>query len=121
MVEIRLALRYFEFKSQTGTVYRPAMTQISTKPPSGMRDFLPEELARRRYVIDLVRKIYEQYGFQPIETPSIENLSTLLGSTERKGTSCSTESFTGEMLSGAPWSKTRYRRPTLQILASDTT
>ena len=85
MVEIRLALRYFEFKSQTGTVYRPAMTQISTKPPSGMRDFLPEELARRRYVIDLVRKIYEQYGFQAIETPSIENLSTLLGKYGEEG------------------------------------
>ena len=61
------------------------MTQISTKPPSGMRDFLPEELARRRYVIDLVRKIYEQYGFQPIETPSIENLSTLLGKYGEEG------------------------------------
>ena len=56
-----------------------AMTQISTKPPSGMRDFLPGELARRHYVIGLVRKIYEQYGFQPIETPSIENLTTLVG------------------------------------------
>ncbi|HBO52288.1 MAG TPA: hypothetical protein DD471_09920 [Planctomycetes bacterium] len=61
------------------------MTQISTKPPSGMRDFLPEELARRRYVIDLVRKIYERYGFQPIETPSIENLSTLLGKYGEEG------------------------------------
>ena len=62
-----------------------AMTQISTKPPSGMRDFLPEELARRHYVIGLVRKIYEQYGFQPIETPSIENLTTLVGKYGEEG------------------------------------
>ena len=61
------------------------MTQISTKPPSGMRDFLPEELARRHYVIGLVRKIYEQYGFQPIETPSIENLTTLVGKYGEEG------------------------------------
>ena len=85
MVEIRLALRYFESKSQPERFIGQAMTQISTKPPSGMRDFLPEELARRRYVIDLVRKIYEQYGFQPIETPSIENLSTLLGKYGEEG------------------------------------
>jgi len=85
VVEIRLALRYFESKSQPERFIGQAMTQISTKPPSGMRDFLPEELARRRYVIDLVRKIYEQYGFQPIETPSIENLSTLLGKYGEEG------------------------------------
>ena len=44
-----------------------------------MRDFLPGELLRRRAVIDVVRKVYELYGFAPIETPSIENLTTLLG------------------------------------------
>ena len=53
--------------------------EISTKPPSGMRDFLPAELVRRRYVINTIQQIYEQYGFVPVETPSIENLSTLLG------------------------------------------
>ncbi len=52
---------------------------MSTKPPSGMRDFLPNELAKRRYVISTIQKIYEKYGFVPIETPSIENLSTLMG------------------------------------------
>lgn len=52
---------------------------MSTKPPSGMRDFLPDELARRRYVISTIQKVYEKYGFVPIETPSIENLSTLMG------------------------------------------
>ena len=52
---------------------------ISTKPPSGMRDFLPAELAQRRYVVDTIQRTYEKYGFLPVETPSIENLSTLLG------------------------------------------
>jgi histidyl-tRNA synthetase len=52
---------------------------ISTKPPSGMRDFLPAELARRRYVVNTIQQTYEKYGFVPVETPSIENLSTLLG------------------------------------------
>jgi histidyl-tRNA synthetase len=52
---------------------------ITTKPASGMRDFLPQELAKRRYVIKAIQEIYEKYGFLPLETPSIENLSTLLG------------------------------------------
>lgn len=52
---------------------------ISTKPPSGMRDFMPEELARRNFVIKTIEQVYEKYGFVQIETPSIENLSTLLG------------------------------------------
>jgi histidyl-tRNA synthetase len=53
--------------------------KVSTKPPSGMRDFLPADLARRNYVVGIVREIYERYGFVPLETPSIENLEILLG------------------------------------------
>lgn len=53
--------------------------EISTKPPSGMRDFLPKELVKRRYVISTIQRVYEKYGFVPVETPSIENLSTLMG------------------------------------------
>ena len=52
---------------------------LSTKPPSGMRDFLPSELAKRRYVINIIQNVYEKYGFQSIETPCVENLSSLLG------------------------------------------
>jgi histidyl-tRNA synthetase len=55
------------------------MTQISTKPPSGMRDFLAADLARRRFVIGVIQSVYESFGFVPLETPTIENLSTLLG------------------------------------------
>jgi histidyl-tRNA synthetase len=52
---------------------------IKTKPPSGMRDFLPEELVKRNFVADRIKTVYEKYGFVPVETPSIENLTTLLG------------------------------------------
>src|SRR5213594_3753536 len=52
---------------------------MSTKPPSGTRDFLPEEIRRREYVVRIVRDVYEQYGFEPLETPAFENIETLLG------------------------------------------
>src|SRR5262245_11408225 len=52
---------------------------ISTKPPSGMRDFLAADVARRRHVLGVVQRVYESFGFVPLETPTIENLATLLG------------------------------------------
>lgn len=61
------------------------MSKISTKPPSGMRDFLPADLVRRRAVIDVVQRAYEAHGFAPLETPSIENLSTLTGKYGEEG------------------------------------
>ncbi len=47
--------------------------------PKGMRDFDPIELARRNYIFDTIKEVYHSYGFQQIETPTMENLSTLLG------------------------------------------
>ena len=55
------------------------MSEISTKPPSGMRDFLAADVVRRRHVLGIVQRVYESFGFVPLETPTIENLSTLLG------------------------------------------
>ncbi len=52
---------------------------ISTKPPGGMRDFLADDVARRRFVLGVVQRVYESFGFVPLETPTIENLTTLLG------------------------------------------
>jgi len=52
---------------------------ISTKPPSGMRDFLAPDVARRRHVVSVIQRVYESFGFVPLETPTIENLATLLG------------------------------------------
>src|SRR5256712_3932276 len=52
---------------------------MSTKPPGGTRDFLPDDIRRREYVIGVVRDVYERYGFEPLETPAFENIGTLLG------------------------------------------
>src|SRR6185295_913172 len=58
---------------------------MSTKPPSGTRDFLPDEIRRREYVIGVVRDVYEKYGFEPLETPAFENIETLLGKYGEEG------------------------------------
>jgi histidyl-tRNA synthetase len=58
---------------------------LSTKPPGGTRDFLPDEVRRREYVVGLVRRVYEQYGFEPLETPAFENIDTLLGKYGEEG------------------------------------
>lgn len=47
--------------------------------PSGTRDFGPVEVAKRNYIIETIRKVYTLYGYQPLETPAMENLSTLTG------------------------------------------
>jgi histidyl-tRNA synthetase len=47
--------------------------------PKGTRDFSPPEIMRRNYIFDVIRNVYQRYGFQQIETPSMENLSTLEG------------------------------------------
>jgi len=54
---------------------------MAQKPsiPKGTRDFTPSEIARRNYIIKIVKKHFELYGFQPIETPSFENFDTLMG------------------------------------------
>ncbi len=53
--------------------------KVLTQPPKGTRDFLPDEMRRRRHVVDVVRSVYEAHGFEPLETPSYERLDTLLG------------------------------------------
>ena len=47
--------------------------------PKGFRDFGPEEMARRNYIFTTIREVYALYGFQQIETPTMEQLSTLMG------------------------------------------
>jgi histidyl-tRNA synthetase len=56
-----------------------------TQPARGMRDFLPEDVRRRQYVIDIVRRVYERYGFEPLETPALENIETLTGKYGEEG------------------------------------
>ncbi len=54
---------------------------MAQKPsiPKGTRDFSPSEVAKRNYIFDIIKNQFKTYGFQPIETPSFENLNTLLG------------------------------------------
>jgi histidyl-tRNA synthetase len=56
-----------------------------TQPARGMRDFLPEDVRRREYVIDVIEQVYRRYGFEPLETPAVENIETLLGKYGEEG------------------------------------
>jgi histidyl-tRNA synthetase len=53
--------------------------------PKGTRDFSPLEMVRRNYIFDTIRKVFQLFGYQPIETPAMENLSTLLGKYGEEG------------------------------------
>lgn len=60
---------------------------MAAKPtiPKGTRDFSPVEMAKRNYIFNTIRNVYHLYGFQPIETPSMEMLSTLMGKYGEEG------------------------------------
>lgn len=58
---------------------------VSTKPARGMRDFLPADVRRRQHVIGVVSSVFESYGFEPLETPSVENIETLTGKYGEEG------------------------------------
>lgn len=60
---------------------------MAQKPsiPKGTRDFGPAEMAGRNYIFDTIRSVFRTYGYAPIETPSMENLSTLLGKYGEEG------------------------------------
>lgn len=60
---------------------------MAQKPgiPKGTRDFGPVEMARRNYIFDTIRSVYSLYGFRQIETPAMENLSTLMGKYGEEG------------------------------------
>ncbi len=60
---------------------------MATKPgiPKGTRDFSPVEMAKRNYIFNTIRNVFHLYGFQQIETPSMENLSTLMGKYGEEG------------------------------------
>ena len=60
---------------------------MHTKPaiPKGTRDFLSNQMIKRSYIFDTVRGVFEKYGYQPIETPAMENTATLLGKYGEEG------------------------------------
>jgi histidyl-tRNA synthetase len=56
-----------------------------TNPARGMRDFLPADIRKREYVIGIIKEVYESYGFEPLETPAVENIETLTGKYGEEG------------------------------------
>ncbi len=60
---------------------------MAQKPtiPKGTRDFSPLEMARRNFIFNTIQDVFKQFGYQPIETPAMENLSTLLGKYGEEG------------------------------------
>ena len=60
---------------------------MAQKPsiPAGTRDFGPDEMIKRTYIFDTIKSVFRNYGFLPLETPAMENLSTLLGKYGEEG------------------------------------
>jgi len=61
------------------------MPSPKTQPARGMRDFLPADVRKREYVISVIKQVYERYGFEPLETPAVENIETLMGKYGEEG------------------------------------
>ena len=76
-------------KTQTSSFQLPSsnIKKMAQKPsiPKGTRDFSPVEVSKRNYIIAIMRKHFENYGYQPIETPSFENSDTLMGKYGEEG------------------------------------
>jgi len=53
--------------------------------PKGTRDFSPQEMVKRNYIFDTIKQVFQRYGYLPIETPAMENLSTLMGKYGEEG------------------------------------
>lgn len=61
------------------------MAKVTVGLPQGTRDFGPDVVRKRNYIFDTIRNVFELYGFQPLETPAMENLETLMGKYGEEG------------------------------------
>jgi histidyl-tRNA synthetase len=61
------------------------MTKSTVSLPQGTRDFGPDVVRKRQFILDTIRSVFELYGFQPLETPAMENLDTLMGKYGEEG------------------------------------
>src|ERR1700710_413681 len=59
--------------------YLCAMASVKPSVPKGTRDFSPAEMAKRNYIFDTIKSVFRKYGYQQIETPTMEKLETLTG------------------------------------------
>src|SRR5574343_502129 len=61
------------------------MAKVTVSLPQGTRDFGADVVRKRNYIIQCIREAFERYGFQPLETPAMENLETLMGKYGEEG------------------------------------
>lgn len=61
------------------------MAKVNVSLPQGTRDFAPAVLRKRQYIINVIKEVFELYGFEPLETPAMENLDTLMGKYGEEG------------------------------------
>ena len=73
------------FPTFAASVIISKMSKQKPSAPQGMRDFGPEEMVRRNYIFNTIRKVYEKYGYAQIETPAMEKLETLTGKYGEEG------------------------------------
>src|ERR1700712_1715429 len=55
------------------------MAKVNASIPQGTRDFGPDTVRKRNYIFNTIKTVFELYGFEPLETPAMENLETLMG------------------------------------------
>src|SRR5688572_12332534 len=61
------------------------MAKPSVSLPQGTRDFGPDVVRKRQFILNTIKNVFELYGFQPLETPAMENLETLMGKYGEEG------------------------------------
>src|SRR6195952_2896088 len=61
------------------------MAKVNASIPQGTRDFGPDIVRKRNYIFNTIRTVFELYGFQPLETPAMENMETLMGKYGEEG------------------------------------
>lgn len=84
--------------------------------PKGTRDFSPLEMVRRNYIFDTIRQIFRVFGYQPIETPAMENLTTLMGKYGEEGDKLLFKILnSGNYLDGLPESAARNLDPASRL------
>lgn len=92
------------------------MTFIKPSIPKGTRDFSPIEMKRRYYIFDTIKEVFQVYGYSPIETPSLENLNTLMGKYGEEGDRLIFKILnSGDFLSNVSTDDKDYKKITNQI------
>jgi len=86
-IKASIAFKAFIAFFYTFAFYLLSFVFMSSKPsiPKGTRDFSTDEMLRREYIFETIKGVFRLYGYQPIETPAMENLSTLLGKYGEEG------------------------------------